>query len=427
MKNTAARIASILKDKDLSKILKEKPLEPKKQIEYFFFTYLVLLIILSFLDGIFYYKLPLAVILMGLSKLFFIMILKAQLIDRLYEYDFNEFFLAFYGVIAFLFLQTPMPYKIQIMDGELILLLMLSLKYTLVVFVTYLMLGFSRPVATFLLILFLPISTLIYGFFQGVQFSEDSLLLYTGIGIGSIGLAIISWNLSYFVEKIIFNETHATEKLKDHTLKINHVLFTELSEGILKRLKEIKGELSEWFINTTVMSVDLDGLILLSDSTMPEYPADYVSEVLTEFQTLANQYKVRIDDVNKVYIALDMPEDYRSNYAHEMVQLAMKMMLKHREISEKYKDVLARPLNLRIGINSGPIVLCYFGQNEKIIYDFKFYTTSLANYLRTFLSETGGIFIGETTYNIIKDQYPLRKVGSIVMPKGEMQVYKLNV
>jgi class 3 adenylate cyclase len=104
-----------------------------------------------------------------------------------------------------------------------------------------------------------------------------------------------------------------------------------------------------------------------------------------------------------------------------MVQAAMEFLLVM-EDSKRNGQVPATPFNLRIGINSGPVIAGVVG-TKKFSYDIWGDAVNVASRLET-LSEAGRINISESTYELVKDRVSCEYRGKIaVRNRGEMKMY----
>ncbi|MBT8264271.1 MAG: adenylate/guanylate cyclase domain-containing protein, partial [Muriicola sp.] len=83
------------------------------------------------------------------------------------------------------------------------------------------------------------------------------------------------------------------------------------------------------------------------------------------------------------------------------------------------------PFEVRIGINTGPIVAGVVGLN-KFAYDIWGDSVNVASRMES-MSEPGRINISENTYQIIKDVYECEARGAVhVKNKGDMKMYYVN-
>ncbi len=110
---------------------------------------------------------------------------------------------------------------------------------------------------------------------------------------------------------------------------------------------------------------------------------------------------------------------------------ALKMVEAAFEIAQVMEDMKTNPqpgivsFDVRIGINTGPVVAGVVGLN-KFAYDIWGDTVNVASRMET-MSEPGRINISENTYKLIKDVYDCESRGKVeVKNKGKMEMYFVN-
>ena len=115
---------------------------------------------------------------------------------------------------------------------------------------------------------------------------------------------------------------------------------------------------------------------------------------------------------------LPMP---RSDHAQAIAEMAMDMQ---REVA-KFSVKNGQPFNIRIGINTGPVVAGVIGL-KKFIYDLWGDTVNTASRMESH-GIAGAIQVTAKTYQLLQNQYKFEQRGLIeVKGKGEMEVYLLT-
>jgi class 3 adenylate cyclase len=114
----------------------------------------------------------------------------------------------------------------------------------------------------------------------------------------------------------------------------------------------------------------------------------------------------------------------REDHAIRMVRAAFEIVEITEAVKEKdHADIM--PYEIRIGINTGPVVAGVVG-TQKFAYDIWGDTVNVAARMET-NSETGKINVSENTYELIKDEFECEYRGKMkVKNKGMMKMYYVN-
>ena len=108
----------------------------------------------------------------------------------------------------------------------------------------------------------------------------------------------------------------------------------------------------------------------------------------------------------------------RKDHAEAIIEIALDMQ----QAINKFNIETKSNCNIRIGINTGPVVAGVIGI-KKFIYDLWGDTVNIASRMESH-GIPGNIQITQTTYEKVKDKYILESRGLIeIKGKGEMQTY----
>ena len=110
----------------------------------------------------------------------------------------------------------------------------------------------------------------------------------------------------------------------------------------------------------------------------------------------------------------------REDHAEAIAAMSLDMYKELRDINARH----GTDLNIRIGINSGPVVAGVIG-NRKFIYDLWGDAVNTAARMESH-GVAGRVQVTEDTYNLLKDSFEFEDRGIIdVKGKGDMHVYIL--
>lgn len=218
-------------------------------------------------------------------------------------------------------------------------------------------------------------------------------------------------------------ETQETaRKLAQEQEKSERLLLNILPETIADRLKNEPQSIAEAFGNVTVLFADIVGFTELSSRLSPYDLVTRLNQIFSRFDALAERYGLeKIKTIGDAYMVVGGLPEPRQDHAQAVADMALAMQ---KEIQALSHD-LGESLQMRIGINSGPVVAGVIGI-KKFIYDLWGDTVNIASRMESH-GQPGAIHISETTYRHLHKDYHVVDRGLItVKGKGSMQTYWLQ-
>lgn len=229
----------------------------------------------------------------------------------------------------------------------------------------------------------------------------------------------------------ITQRKNAEEALLLEREKSERLLLNILPEAIAQKLKQNHNTLgkangtapiAEQFDEVTILFADIVGFTPLSSRMSPTELVHLLNQIISQFDELSEKYgleKIKtIGDAYMVAGGLPMP---MVNHAEAIAEMALDMQ----KSITNYTTDTGEQFQIRIGINTGPVVAGVIG-TKKFIYDLWGDTVNVASRMES-QGVPGGIQVTETTYNRLQDKYILEKRGAIaVKGKGEMVTYWLT-
>jgi class 3 adenylate cyclase len=214
----------------------------------------------------------------------------------------------------------------------------------------------------------------------------------------------------------------AEEILRAEQEKSERLLLNILPEMIADRLKQGDINIADGFAEVTILFADIVGFTEISSRTSPQELVELLNKIFSAFDRLSEQYgleKIKtIGDNYMVAGGLPLP---CTNHAESIAEMALEMQ---QEIM-KFSDESGAPLNIRIGINTGPVVAGVIG-TKKFIYDLWGDAVNTASRMES-QGIRGKIQVSDSTYKLLCDKYLLEKRGKInVKGKGAMTTYLLT-
>lgn len=259
---------------------------------------------------------------------------------------------------------------------------------------------------------------------------RGNLWVLVGVSIaGLIGVGLVIARLrrtSKELEQRVVDRTaalqHSNEQLAEEQQKSERLLLNILPEPIANRLKERGGAIADGFSDVTILFADIVNFTTLSEHLPPAKLISLLNEIFSTFDQLTEQYgleKIKtIGDAYMVAGGIPMP---RSDHAEAIAEMALEMRQELCRLSRKFDQ----SLNIRIGINTGPVVAGVIGK-KKFIYDLWGDTVNIASRMESH-GIPGGIQVTTATYNRLRHKYTFEVREPIAIKgKGKMVTYLLT-
>ena len=145
----------------------------------------------------------------------------------------------------------------------------------------------------------------------------------------------------------------------------------------------------------------------------------------SEFDNIVDKYGLeKIKTIGDAYMCAGGLPYPSLDHAKQTIRAAMEMndfvKMVRADVSIDYAN-----FDIRVGINSGPVVAGVVGR-KKIAYDIWGDTVNVASRMES-MSDIGRVNIGESTYQLIKDEFDCEYRGEFeVKNRGKMKMYFVN-
>lgn len=179
----------------------------------------------------------------------------------------------------------------------------------------------------------------------------------------------------------------------------------------------------------TAFFSDIEGFSTFSEKMQPEELVSFLNVFLTEMTNIAYQYDATVDkyigDAIVSFYGAPIPfEDHAVRACHSAIDMQIKLA----ELREEWVKQGLPQVRMRIGLNTGPMVIGNMGSQSRFNYTMMGDTVNLAARLESQCKAYGiYLMIGEETYNQAKDAIDCRFLDLLVV-KGKtkpVKVYEL--
>ncbi len=217
-------------------------------------------------------------------------------------------------------------------------------------------------------------------------------------------------------------ELRYQKEIKKEQQKSETLLLNILPGSIAERLKDGETPIADDIDNATVLFADLKEFTTLSSEMNAQDLVMLLNDVFSVFDGLLTKHSLeKIKTIGDNYMLAGGIPKPTKNHAEHVAEMALDML----DIMPKINIETHNSMQIRIGINSGPVSAGVIG-NKKFIYDLWGDTVNVASRMESF-GINNHIQVSETTYQLLKELYEFEKRNKIDIPgKGKMQTYLLT-
>lgn len=204
--------------------------------------------------------------------------------------------------------------------------------------------------------------------------------------------------------------------------KSDHLLRNILPSAIIENLKKGDAAAAERFESTTVLFADIVGFTSLAARISALEVVKFLNQIFSKFDQLTEKHALeKIKTSGDAYIVAGGVPVPRADHAEAIANMALDMQ----KVIADFKTDTGESFQIRIGINTGPVVAGVIG-TKKFIYDLWGDTVNVASRMES-QGLPGYIQVTTAIYELLKDRYIFEERGAIaVKGKGEMITYWLK-
>jgi guanylate cyclase len=254
-----------------------------------------------------------------------------------------------------------------------------------------------------------------------VLFSDADVPIWftsTMLAANVIGTSCVAFTL---LASFAHQRNAAFTALRAEQEKSEVLLLNILPRPIAERLKAASQTIADHFDAASIIFADVADFTPLAQRLPPADMVGLLDQLFSHFDALVERHGLeKIKTIGDCYMAAAGVPSARSDHARKAALLALEM-----------RDVLATTavagqpgLQLRIGINSGPVVAGVIG-TKRFLYDLWGDAVNTASRMESH-GTPGEIQITRATYELLKDEFVCRRRGTILVKgKGPMETWYL--
>lgn len=243
-----------------------------------------------------------------------------------------------------------------------------------------------------------------------------------------LGIAIVISRLRQTSQELELRVIERTSELRQINAQLaieqeksERLLLNILPQPIVQQLKAESSQIADGFSQVTVLFADIVNFTQLSEQLSPAELVLLLNDIFSEFDRLSEKYGLeKIKTIGDAYMVAGGIPLPHPNHAQAVADMALDMQRAIADFNQRHRQ----QCNIRIGINTGPVVAGVIG-TKKFIYDLWGDTVNIASRMES-QGLAGMIQVTLATYELLRENYTLTPRGLIfVKGKGEMATYFL--
>ncbi len=274
----------------------------------------------------------------------------------------------------------------------------------------------SRRTASTLLALFalLIVAAELVQPLAGTSNALPSWLVAALFGLNIVGTAVVTYRAMVF---FIGQKDRAYALLASERARSERLLLNVLPAPIAERLKQRQAVIADRYDSVSVLFADIVGFTPLSAGMTADELVEMLDGLFARLDEMTQRRGLeKIRTIGDAYMVAAGVPTPRVDHAPLLVDLGLEMLQAAHDGSG------GRPLELRVGISSGPVVAGVIGRT-KFQYDIWGDTVNTASRMESH-GVPGRIHVSESTRLLIEDAYVCEPRGIIdVKGKGPMPTY----
>jgi adenylate cyclase len=244
-------------------------------------------------------------------------------------------------------------------------------------------------------------------------------MFYGYFVVNVLGSSAILYGILFYA---IRQFTHAEAMVEREYERSELLLSNILPPHVARRLKQSPGEIiADAYPEASVLFADMAGFTARASDTQPEDLVRFLNSVYTKLDSIVESHGLeKIKTTGDAYMVVSGAPEAKPDHAGALAYLALEIQA----TLEGLLDPQGRPVPVRIGIASGPVVAGVIG-TRKFFYDVWGDTVNTASRMES-TGEIGKIQVALTTHELLEDRFEFQERGVIeVRGKGRMRTWFL--
>jgi guanylate cyclase len=239
-----------------------------------------------------------------------------------------------------------------------------------------------------------------------------------------LGLNVIAAGTFVFMLLALFAQQRqdALSALRSAQERAESLLLDMLPRSIAERLQSRSQTIADQFPTASILFADVVDFTPRTEHLRPAEVVGLLDDLFGHFDALAERYGLeKIKTIGDCYMVAAGVPDPRPDHARALALMALDML----EVVDSEDEIGQLGIELRIGINSGPVVAGVIGRKRRL-YDLWGDAVNTASRMESH-GTPGRIQITRATYELVKEEFVCERRGTVtVKGKGDMETWYLT-
>jgi len=233
--------------------------------------------------------------------------------------------------------------------------------------------------------------------------------------------------LVFFITMIIYrgyrNKIRLNKVLDKQKVEIEGLLLNILPAEVADELQKTGVATPRYYEKATVLFTDFKSFSQLADDLSPQEVVTELNECFVAFDDIIEKYNLeKIKTIGDSYMCAGGIPTEDDDHIIKMIEASLEIQEFTRDRNQKRIALNLPPWDIRIGVNTGPLVAGVVGK-KKYAYDIWGGTVNVASRMES-NGEAGRVNISAATYEFIKDKYACTHRGKIYAKNiGDIDMY----
>lgn len=237
-----------------------------------------------------------------------------------------------------------------------------------------------------------------------------------------VGLILLTY-IAVIIYRNYRNKIKTNKILDSQKARIESLLLNILPEEVADELKRKGNATPRYYERVSILFTDFKGFTRLAESLSPQEVVSELDSYFMAFDDIVEKYQLeKIKTIGDSYMCAGGIPTEDESHLLKIVRAGLEMQEYILERNKRRIESNKPEWNIRIGINTGPVVAGVVGK-KKYAYDIWGSAVNIASRMES-NGEPGRVNISEATYELIRDKYACTYRGKIFAKNvGEVDMY----